>query len=711
MKHMPVNYEVKGHLARLLATENLIVENKKVSTACFDVERRVLTLPMWDRASSFVYDLLVAHEVGHALYTPNEVSSWDKIGIPKDYVNVTEDARVEKLMKRRYAGLAKTFYRGYSKFHEDDFFNLEGTDVSKMSLADRINLHFKIGNFVKVPFAKEEMFLVDLVANEETFEDAIEAARLIYEFTKNNKQQKVDKSEDGSESGGNSTVNSDTDNSGGSTQSTQGESSDGDGDDERSESGSSSSGGGSSASREAGDTESSTEVLTNDIFDEKSKELNSEMRDGNVYIELPKLTLEQLCYSNEDTCKLIKDHFAMFTEDEFKYADQALNAFLDSSKKEVNYLVKEFECKKSADAYARSSVSKTGVLDTSKLHTYKYNDDIFRKVTVVPDGKNHGLVFVLDWSGSMGNILMDTVKQLINLISFCKKVNIPFDVYLFTNSWYSLFDGSNEYSPKNEYLQEFYSEGELFIESCFKMVNIVTSSAKNRDIDVSIKNLWRIAYSHSFYTDYSIPPNFSLSGTPLNEAIISLHKIIPEFTSKNKLQKVNVVILTDGEAANSYMTVKSDYHWGKNGERLGINSCSHNTFLRNRKTGEIHRLGNWFVQTNAFLADLGTTFPQVNLIGIRLLANREWSRFCASWVAESDRKKVDKEWKQNNSASIPQEGFDAFLAISCNTLNNDVEFEVSECATKSQIRNAFKKSLNSKALNKKILSEFIQLVA
>ena len=54
---------------------------------------------------------------------------------------------------------------------------------------------------------------------------------------------------------------------------------------------------------------------------------------------------------------------------------------------------------------------------------------------MVPDGKNHGLMFVLDGSGSMSRVMMDTVKQLYNLIWFCKKVSIPFEVYAFTNEW------------------------------------------------------------------------------------------------------------------------------------------------------------------------------------------------------------------------------------------------------------------------------------
>ena len=141
---MSVNLEVKGTLAKLLATEDLLIEHKKVQTASFDVERRILTLPIWDLASNQVVDLLVSHEVGHALFTPNE--DWtEKVRIPKNYVNVAEDVRVEKLMKRKYLGISKTFYRGYQELNQLDFFSVDGVDLDSMNLADRINLHFKIG--------------------------------------------------------------------------------------------------------------------------------------------------------------------------------------------------------------------------------------------------------------------------------------------------------------------------------------------------------------------------------------------------------------------------------------------------------------------------------------------------------------------------------------------------------------------------------------
>ena len=52
--------------------------------------------------------------------------------------------------------------------------------------------------------------------------------------------------------------------------------------------------------------------------------------------------------------------------------------FMDESSSVVNYLVKEFEMKKNAQLHARSTISKTGIIDPLKLHSYKYAEDIFK---------------------------------------------------------------------------------------------------------------------------------------------------------------------------------------------------------------------------------------------------------------------------------------------------------------------------------------------
>ena len=122
----------------------------------------------------------------HALFTPNEDPPRS---IPHQFLNIVEDARIEKLMKRKYMGLAKTFYGGYRELSDEDFFCLEGEDVSKMNLADRANLWFKIGNYIDIKFTDEEQEIIDMISETETFADVILAAEVLYKFCKTQKQE------------------------------------------------------------------------------------------------------------------------------------------------------------------------------------------------------------------------------------------------------------------------------------------------------------------------------------------------------------------------------------------------------------------------------------------------------------------------------------------------------------------------------------------
>jgi hypothetical protein len=169
-----INYEIKSHLAKLLA----------------DVEKRILTLPMWKRASNVVYDMLVGHEVGHALFTPNDWSWEDRV--PKQFVNVVEDARIEKLMKRRYPGLSKSFYKGYEELSENDFFALKEANIDDMNLADRANLYFKIGNFIDIPFTSKEKEILTMMSETETFADAVMVAEELYKYCKGETKEKIE---------------------------------------------------------------------------------------------------------------------------------------------------------------------------------------------------------------------------------------------------------------------------------------------------------------------------------------------------------------------------------------------------------------------------------------------------------------------------------------------------------------------------------------
>ena len=191
---MAVQQEIKSQLAKLLATEDIIVEHKKVEQASFNPWTRVLVLPLWEKASNDVYDMMVGHEVGHALFTPTD-EWWKEKNISKSCVNVVEDARIEKLMKRKYMGIAKSFYRGYNELQEQDYFEINGRDLSTYGLIDRVNLYFKIGSQLDVVFSAAEKQIVSLIKNAETFEDTLSAAEALHTFCQQEQQESKENKE------------------------------------------------------------------------------------------------------------------------------------------------------------------------------------------------------------------------------------------------------------------------------------------------------------------------------------------------------------------------------------------------------------------------------------------------------------------------------------------------------------------------------------
>ena len=716
---MSVNLEVKGMLARLLATEDIIVEHKKVDTACFNVHTRVLTLPMW-KASSVVVDLLVAHECGHSIFTDD--IDWSKTRkIPPQFVNITEDARIEKLMKRKYAGLAKTFYGGYKELSDEDFFQLNDEDISTYNLADRANLYFKVGNFLLLNFTVEEQEIIGQIGAAETFADALDAAEVLYKYCKNKQQEEtkinLDSHENQSSGSGSNSASDFLDQPEGENNQPEMEGGNGSSSDEIGEQKSEEQEQ-KVKSKQGGET-SEPEVKTVDNLEESLKDLVNQDGCENVYVEIPKLNMNQIIANNVEVHNKCKGSWASYLDTNvyepgqiFGEADKEFREFKRSAQKEVNYLVKEFECRKAADSYARATTARTGVLDCTKLHTYKYNEDLFRKVTTLADGKNHGLVFILDWSGSMNRVMLDTVKQLFNLIWFCKKVNIPFEVYAFTYDYPIVkYDENNKpIMPEPSYQKK---DGLIQIHEQFSLMNMLTSKTNGKTLEDQMLNVYRIARSFNHYSQYAVPIGWGLSGTPLNESLVALHQILPTFQKNNKLQKVQCVILTDGEAHSLKYHKEFNRHY-ENGPYLGLNCLGRNAFLRDRKTGNTYSLdAEWHGFTDILLRNLRDNFSTVNFIGMRILESRDAGSFVrryTGWVSK-DYDKIMNTWKKEKSFSIKQSGYHSYFGLSSNTLSQDSGFDVAEDASKAQIKTAFVKSLRIKKMNKKVLGEFISLVA
>ena len=721
---MSTTKEIKGNLARLLATENLVVEHKQTPTAYFDVDRRVLTLPNWDKASDIVYDMLVGHEVGHALFTPNKDWTYD-VDCPKDFVNVIEDARIEKLMKRKYPGLKKSFAGGYKELNDRDFFDTHGEDLGSYSLIDRINLHFKIGADALIPFSIEEKLFVARTDVAETFEEVLQIALDVHKFS--NQFEQVDEtpvgspeqsdegveddedqveSEEGQEEDSEDKDELDLPNFGGAGSSSKADFNPDDYEDEEDE----------DEGSEGGDTSE-----TQRSFNEKAENLSSRNYGGRntTYIEIPnKVDLDNHLVDWTVLHDWI-DSQASDVEGVYDAVDNAYHEFRKQSQKEVNYLVKEFECRKSADAYARSGQSKTGVLDTTKLHTYLYNEDIFKKVTVVPDGKNHGLLFLLDWSGSMQNEILATVKQLISLTSFCKKVQIPFEVYAFTNEWYAAKRAIENVAGNTPDDYDYYGrtwegleKNEFYIDSrFFHLMNFVSSRSNGKDYERMCRNLFREANYYRNYGSYQNTIGVGLSGTPLNEAIVLLNYILPEFKRNNDLQKVNVCILTDGEACQSAYG-REQYNDYKDENVIRPNRIDWGNCLRDRQTGRVYPEFEYENITNVFIQQVRDRNPNVNVIGFRILQGSQLSSFVQRYGSFESYSDIQKQWKKEKSAIIPNPAaFTALYAINNTALNQSTELDVEAGAKKGDISRAFKKMLKSKSTNKKLLNSFVEYVS
>ena len=737
---MLINQEVKGQLAKLLATENLTIEHRKVSTAYFDVEKRILCLPIWKSASNTVYDLLVGHEVGHALFTPADELN----DAPRAFVNVLEDARIERMMKVKYPGLRNTFFKGYQELWNDGFFGVSDGDIEQLSLIDRINLFFK-GN-ASIEFEPSEQVYVDRAAVTKTFKDVLELARDMMDRA----EQKDQESEETTppEIPFNGEKDLDGEYELGEKQSVpagQGEEGEGEKGKGRPDLGEDDTdfedgyedegldydtgvvGGGTKLETEFKETQCVTdEALAESIetlVDEDSREW--------VYLTMPKIKdLNAIVIDNKKIREDLEKHF----EEEYaKVADPTMEnsdwrqfqvkeqrdaiengrrhyqTFKKSTGKTVNYLLKQFEMKKSADQYKRQATSKTGVINTQSLYKYKLTEDIFKKITVIPDGKNHGLVMFLDWSGSMSQCLLDTLKQTYNLVWFCKKANIPFRVYGFQSGYHNSYRYG---SGLHEGIE--HKANQLAIGDDFRLLEFLSSRQNNRSLEASMKILYLQVYAMNNYNIKANQP-YGLGGTPLAEAIYCAKTIVAQMRAQEKVQKVNVVCLTDGEANPMNYTAESE-HFEELRQR-NICSGSHVFVLRDKATGYQKRLNGSPYQTTKEIVSYMRSITDYNWIGIRLCSKSELNRVVRNFTENyEDIQKYDKQWRKEKFISIKDDaGFtEAFFMPDRNNGSDSEELEIKQKgveATRAELNRAFKKHMSSKMQNKTILNKFIEQIA
>jgi hypothetical protein len=733
--------EEKSNLARLMATENLIIEEKNVSTAYFDLKNRILTVPVLNgNLSSNIYDLFMGHEVGHALETPIEGyhdSVYDH-GVNHTILNVCEDVRIEKKMKRKFPGLRYSFLKAYQELVKMNFFSIEGKDVNKFNLIDRINLQTKVGSSLNIEFSEDEQLLLEEAENTETFEEVVEVAKKIQKFMQQKKRKNkalVSKSSneiEEEESNGEemdfddsfdevSILSEDAKGTQEKEQRIDSDSSNGSdiGDSESNDSEDETSG-------SSGSDSSKIESQTHNAF--RSNEEKLFVRTGGPvirYCNIPKIEISEFVVSPKQIMSIFHEPIRNMTEDTrqnlnyYREINQKeYQKFKTSNEKVVSYLAKEFEMRKNAEQHSRAKISKSGEINMSKISDYHFTDDIFKKIMTVPNGKSHGLVMFIDWSGSMATHIHSTIKQMLTLVLFCRKVNIPFDVYAFTTS----FDRTKIRTDKITK----YQQNDLFLsDGNFALLNFFNSKMKNSEINEMA------SYLYSFYKDYNrhslfFTDDLCLGGTPLNEAIVSAFEIIPQFKKNNNLQIVNTIFLTDGDAHKI-----TDSIYPKNAMMSLRNTYPTKTIIRDKKNKcQVEVMKYARVSRNYETVGLIQLLKQRiggNIISFYITSVREVRTKIAETLSVNENKQifshsspaVDKhqsQFRKEGSIVLKSNYYDEMYMIKSDTIELDedgfvLKQEEDKEVNVKKLASAFTKYNEGKFQSRSFLNRFIKIIS
>ena len=762
------SFKDKSTLVKLLAEEDLQVTYKKVPTAHFDVNAREIVLPIWKDKSESVMDMMSLHEVGHALWTPLDlIEKGQKQEVKHSFLNVLEDVRIEKMIQEKYLGSKKIFKKAYDELLEKDFFGINEKDLSKLNLIDKINMHYK--HVPNIPFEDNELEWVEKANQTKTADDVLNLAVELQEWMYSQEKDKTDEMFDidlpFNESENDDIENQDEKNS------SNMESDDTEETEDESEDGDSTSGSGSDRNDNQKENESSLnklkdggedfdgiESVTDSNYTKNQYQAASDedIKETEI-LNIPKININEAIVDYKEINKDLTDFYkekSQGSESNKKYMEwvvKTLKKFENEQKPIISYMVKEFEMRKAADLYKRASISKTGSLNMDKLHSYSYNEDIFLKMTNLPGATNHGLVMFVDWSGSMADNFHNTLKQTMNLIWFCKRVNIPFEVYAFSNQY-----GKKSETTNRNLLAQTPKQNDIVVNDC-TLLNMVSSRANKNEFNESMINLWAISNYYSERGNYGgirhdedyiypiyIPTDFMLGGTPLNNAIVYAMDILPKYKKDNGIQKLHTVFLTDGASHNLTGKYEWGTAWSSEGDveefrQVGISRNYENDVIivdpinrkkvkcPAKKDSEYSKAcyySTYHNQTEILLSFLKARVQGMNIVNFFIAGRNKKGTVSKhdiehifglnSWDDEIQIKKIQKDILKNNVAVCTSQGWDEMYVLPGGQkldVSNDDMSEVQPGAKKSELKKAFSKMSSGRKNSRPVLNKFIGMIA
>jgi cobalamin biosynthesis protein CobT len=749
----------KSILAKLLASENITVSHQNVKTAYFDLKNRTMVLPVWKDMDGDLYDLLTGHEVGHALNTPEQgwhdaVKQGDNKKF-KDFLNVIEDARIEKLVKRKFPGLSKSFARAYASLYERDFFGIKKLkDLSKLTLIDRINLRFKMGAHVVVEFNDFERDIVREIDAAETWDQVYDIAKRVYDYTKQNEQDKIQNKEDLQEqmeeesqqdqedSGEYDDADDDSDYEddidGNDDSDLDEESDDTDAEDSQDQTESDdqkdaeenqySSGGNDQEEQEDDDEPQS---VTDRNFRQREQELVNET--GKIFMyELPDAVLENIILPNTEVVNDLEKFFREQVADPNRaygrhgiaydtVVQKCVRKFNTNNKKVIMHILKEFEMRKKANEYARTQTARTGELNMNVLHKYKFSNDLFKKITVVPKGKNHGFIMFVDMSGSMGDMLRNTIEQMLVLASFCKLAKVPFEVYGFSDDAYGN-KKLREMMTKKRFVSN-HAVDMTMTSSWFHLKHLIGSSLSPVQYRRAFNAMCVVANEYGRTYDYHSnndndhgnwqynwdEAGFGLNGTPFLEALLASRGIITAFQNKHQLDVCNVVYLTDGEGGNnlSYppMEVNSGFY---DDRRKSV------VYLIDKKTKKKVKMENMYLIQSALtelVADVTGCKHLGFYVGNKKFIQREM-KYLVNNKSSVEQDAAKKCFREHNYFIVDRLGYDKYFYVALpNTNIVDDKLVITSDMNKNKMVREFSKNVGSKKSNRLLLTKLAEELA
>lgn len=805
----------KSVLAKLMAAENITVNHRPVKTASFDLKNRILTCPIWQDMTGVVYDLLMGHEISHALHTP--LAGWHDAIVGdkarpniKRFLNVVEDARIERIIKDKYPGLKKSFVQAYQQLFDRDLFRIKrlNGDYTKLKLIDRVNVHFKLGALAMVQFTASEQKIVDRIAVAATWDEVEQLAREIYDLQKQTakkeqkqkqdaakqpqpkKQESKKEKQESEESESSESEDSDGEPEEGDDQQDDEQEGSGEsdaGDEEESESGDSTEaeeadeseedaegtagdetedaddGEEESESSGAGDDESDDEETeeseedkptpsqeggigesddlddievpeptseTDDAFRAAEGSLANEYATSQVFFNIPKANLKSIVHPINKIVdgveKGLRYHMQKYYGDKMSYdvvvgkMNQVFNA---RNKAYIDMLVKEFEMKKNANQYSRTLESKSGELNCNKIARYRVTRDLFKKVTTVEKGKNHGMIMFIDFSTSMQGQIRFVVEQALILATFCKRVGIPFDVYSFTDGGYSLGGATKQFDVADD--QTFSISGKLILrhhlssklnggayKRAFNALYIFSEVLNGSGRTPEMGACFPIAtYSASGET------GIKLAGTPYMEMLVASKTIIEEFKAEHRSDIVNVVHLTDGDGAmtmafpESFSRTVSGSTYSNAGQwdryQFGLRDPKTKKMVLTKQAGQVQDYRNNFFQSA--LTKLVSESTGARHIGYFFGARSEILERVSRTVKLGVQ--ASKDLEQNGFLAAPVLGFDNYFFVDIANVAAPVIDRLYSSARVEELGKQFTDIQLKKAKAKMVARQFAGLVA